>query len=195
MCKTVLHDTNPRTSSAADRCRVLTGIISRLTTDTKTDPEEVVNGEADSSKVSQVAFTVESEEKDLKYLKGMLGTQGTLRPIFESRLKQKRSVREKAMSLRKRVAESGLDYKTLEDIFKSESDPAKDVLKKKVDGSTDEDIEDLISLLDAHFNAPPPPEKPKDSPSNVTSNNTNGVREHQQQHSQQSYQNNYRGPR
>ena len=43
----------------------------------------------------------------------MLGTQGTLRPIFEGELRQKRIVRERAMALRKKVAESGLDYKAL----------------------------------------------------------------------------------
>ena len=53
--------------------------------------------------------------------------QGTLRPIFESRLKQKRSVRERAMVLRKKVAEAGVNYNELSGIYKAQRDVAKEV--------------------------------------------------------------------
>ena len=58
---------------------------------------------------------------------GILFTQGTLRPIFESRLKQKRSVRERAMVLRKKVAEAGVNYCELSGIYKTQKEDAKEV--------------------------------------------------------------------
>ena len=57
----------------------------------------------DSAKTAAVSVTVSSEESNLESLKGMLGTQGTLRPIFEPQLRQKRVVRERAMAIRKKV--------------------------------------------------------------------------------------------
>lgn len=185
-------------------------IIGRLTSDTDFD--------LDASKVASVSYTVQSEVDDLQHLKGMLGTQGTLRPIFECQLRQKRSIREQAMALRKLVAESGLDYTKLQQIFRDneekeeeEREPAvkeeeeaeskkestdekkknedgedgessedkkekeeekegktthvapvkkehkkcKEVLLKKVEGSTESDIDDLVRLLELHFNAKP----------------------------------------
>ena len=56
-------------------------------------------------KIIKFTQTVQSEENQLKALKDVLGTQGTLRPIFESQLKQKRLVRERAMNLRRTIAE------------------------------------------------------------------------------------------
>ena len=72
-------------------------------------------------KIIKFTQTVQSEESQLKSLKDVLGTQvcdilgteemllcdvqGTLRPIFESQLKQKRLVRERAMNLRRTIAE------------------------------------------------------------------------------------------
>jgi len=64
------------------------------------------------------ASAVTEEETELKQLKDVLGTQGTLRPIFEDRLRQKRSIRERAMALRKLVAESGLDYNAVSELCK-----------------------------------------------------------------------------
>ena len=61
------------------------------------------------------------------YNVGILFTQGTLRPIFESRLKQKRSVRERAMVLRKKVAEAGVNYCELSGIYKTQKEDAKEV--------------------------------------------------------------------
>ena len=59
--------------------------------------------------------------------KSFFFTQGTLRPIFESRLKQKRSVRERAMVLRKKVAEAGVNYNELSGIYKEKKEHAKEV--------------------------------------------------------------------
>ena len=61
------------------------------------------------------------------YNVGILFTQGTLRPIFESKLKQKRSVRERAMVLRKKVAEAGVNYDELSGIYKAKKEDAKEV--------------------------------------------------------------------
>ena len=124
-----------------------------------------------------MATTVQQEELELKHLKGMLDTQGTLRPIFESYLRQKRSVRERAMQLRKIVAESGLDYEKVALIFhsstdvatneqsnqdhttaasddekeaarqKEEDDVIKEELKCKIPEANDQDIEELIELF------------------------------------------------
>ena len=73
--------------------------------------------------------------------------QGTLRPIFESQLKQKRLVRNRAMSLRRTVAEAGLDYEALEAAVKASS------LRKTVEatGAAEEDIEEIVRLVEDHF--------------------------------------------
>lgn len=97
--------------------QVLINILSKLT------ESQPVSGE----KVAAVSYTVQSEREDLDRLKVMLGTQGTLRPIFESRLKQKRSVREKAMVLRKKIAEAGINYEDLSSVYKEQKDEAKEV--------------------------------------------------------------------
>ena len=124
----------------------------------------------DGSSILHVATTVEQEEEELRSLKGMLDTQGTLRPIFESHLRQKRSVRERAMQLRKIVAESGLDYNKVATIFtcdntaavdksksvsseeserleKDENDKIKADLQSKIPDANEQDIEELIELF------------------------------------------------
>ena len=123
----------------------------------------------DASSILHVATTVQQEEEELKCLKGMLDTQGTLRPIFESHLRQKRSVRERAMQLRKIVAESGLDYDKVATIFtcdkpttaeektasseeserleKEENDKIKKDLHSKIPEANEQDIEELIELF------------------------------------------------
>ena len=100
----------------------------------------------------------------------MLGTQGTLRPIFESHLRQKRSVRERAMQLRKIVAESGLDYDKVAEIFNSnhptaadeqnnqdddndvkehqeENEAVRSELKARIPNANEQDLEELIELF------------------------------------------------
>ena len=73
--------------------------------------------------------------------------QGTLRPIFESQLKQKRLVRNRAISLRRKVAEAGLDYGALEAAVKDRS------LRTTLEatGTVEEDIEEIVKLIEDHF--------------------------------------------
>jgi hypothetical protein len=75
------------------------------------------------------------------------------------------------MTLRKLVAESGLDYKALEDLYASKDTEVKPALKGKLSSASEADIDELIVLLDAHFRpapaaAPQPP---------VVTNGTHGV--------------------
>jgi len=195
LCKTVLSDTNPTTASASDRSRVLIQIISKVCIpknvsstdsvstlegkeDTKSTSENSIQGSIrpiDASSIFHVATTVQQEEEELRNLKGMLDTQGTLRPIFESHLRQKRSVRERAMQLRKIVAESGLDYDKVATIFtsaiptsdeqnnqdiendekekieKEENEKVKANLKEKIPDANEQDLEELIVLFQSHF--------------------------------------------
>ena len=124
----------------------------------------------DASSILPVATTVQQEEEELRNLKGMLDTQGTLRPIFESHLRQKRSVRERAMQLRKIVAESGLDYNKVSNIFTSaipiseeqnedvtndekekletqENENVMADLKRKIPDASEQDLEELVELF------------------------------------------------
>ena len=172
LCKTVLNDTNPTTASASDRSKVVVNILGAILPGKN-------SGSVDASKLSEVATLVDTEEDELRQLKGMLGTQGTLRPIFEGQLRQRRSVRERAMSLRKLVAESGLDYKAVSELYKSageEEDATaklKPVLKEKLMSSaTDADVDELIVLLGAHFR---PPQQPHQLPV-VTNGNHDEVK-------------------
>merc|ERR1712106_494499 len=98
-------------------------------------------------KIIKFTQTVQSEESQLKSLKDVLGTQGTLRPIFESQLKQKRLVRERAMNLRRTIAEAGLDYTALEAAFKDGS------IRKKLEPTKapTDDIDEIVKLIEEHF--------------------------------------------
>lgn len=111
---------------------------------------KVTNGSdntVDVDKVIPFTVTVEDEEEQLRDLKSVLGTQGTLRPIFESQLKQKRLVRERAMNLRRTIAEAGLDYEALEVALKDGS------LRKKLEPTEapSEDIDEIVKLIGDHF--------------------------------------------
>ena len=112
----------------------------------------------EDAKILSVSTTVQAEQEEVQSLKSVLGTQGTLRPIFEGQLKQKRAVREHAIYLRKLVAEAGLNYQDLAEIYQK-SESREDKLKNRIDEASDKDIEDLVTLLDKHFiktSTPPP---------------------------------------
>lgn len=139
LCKTVLGDTSLSTASATDRCQVLVDILVKVTNGS--------DNTVDVDKVIPYTVTVEDEEEQLRDLKSVLGTQGTLRPIFESQLKQKRLVRERAMNLRRTIAEAGLDYEALEVALKDGS------LRKKLEPTEapSEDIDEIVKLIGDHF--------------------------------------------
>jgi len=139
LCKTVLGDTNLPTNSATDRCRVLVDILATVT--------QGENNLVNVDKIIKFTQTVQSEESQLKSLKDVLGTQGTLRPIFESQLKQKRLVRERAMNLRRTIAEAGLDYNALEAAFKDGS------IRNKLEPTKapTDDIDEIVKLIEEHF--------------------------------------------
>jgi len=139
LCKTVLGDTNLPTNSATDRCRVLVDILAAVTG----GENSLINVD----KIIQYTQTVQAEESQLKSLKDVLGTQGTLRPIFESQLKQKRLVRERAMNLRRTIAEAGLDYSALESAYKDGS------IRKKLEPTKapTDDIDEIVKLIEEHF--------------------------------------------
>jgi len=139
LCKTVLGDTNLPTNSATDRCRVLVDILATVT--------QGENNLVNVDKIIKYTQTVQSEETQLKSLKDVLGTQGTLRPIFESQLKQKRLVRERAMNLRRTIAEAGLDYNALEAAFKDGS------IRNKLEPTKapTDDIDEIVKLIEEHF--------------------------------------------
>ena len=107
----------------------------------------------DDAKILSVATSVKVEQEEVQNLKSVLGTQGTLRPIFEGQLKQKRAVREHAISLRKLVAEAGLNYADLAQIYDNaiQNESRQQTLKARIDEASDKDIEDLVKLLDKHF--------------------------------------------
>ena len=164
LCKTILNNTNPATASACDRAKVLVEILSQILQTAKNEDSKVI---IDPLKVLSVATTVKAEQDELQNLKSVLATQGTLRPIFEGQLKQKRSVRDHAIGLRKLVAEAGLKYDDLAALYKSENSKSDEsrlgVLKEKIDEANDKDLEELIKLLDKHFI--------KKSPNNASKNN------------------------
>jgi len=139
LCKTVLGDTSLPTSSAVDRCTALFSILSKVT-----------GGEGDlvlATKLLPFSSSVTEEENQLSQLKSVLGTQGTLRPIFESQLKQKRLVRERAMNLRRLVAEAGFEYAGLTQAVKEGTLSA----ELEEIGAGKEDIAEIERLVREHF--------------------------------------------
>ena len=148
LCKTILNNTNPATASACDRAKVLIEILSKICCE---DSKQNI----EASKVLPLATSVKLEQEEVLHLKNVLNTQGTLRPIFEGELKQKRAVREHALALRHMVAEAGLNYDDLKNIYSSEENKAsesrKDLFKTRLNDATDKDLDDLVKLLDKHF--------------------------------------------
>jgi len=138
LCKTVLGDTSLPTASALERSEVLVRIMVNITGG---------EDEVTADKIVKFCSSVSSEEEELQSLKHVLGTQGTLRPIFESLLKQKRLVRNRAMNLRRTVAEAGLDYEALEAAVRDGS------LRKTLEatGATEEDMGEMVKLIEEHF--------------------------------------------
>lgn len=171
LCKTILNNTNPATASACDRAKVLVEILSKVTQNNQNaSGESSENTETlskiDASKVLTVATSVKSERDEVTTLKSVLGTQGTLRPIFEGQLKQKRAIREHALGLRKLVAEAGLKYEDLaimykeniisnaapsDEIFVKQFESRRTTLKASIMDASDKDLEELVKLLDKHF--------------------------------------------
>ena len=165
LCKTLLNNTNPATASACDRAKVLVEILSKVC------PESNSNN-IEASKILSVASSVKLEQEEVLHLKNVLNTQGTLRPIFEGQLKQKRAIREHALGLRKLVAEAGLNYEDLKILYSTKNSSSSssennddeqnhsssttesrtNTLKMRLnDAVSDKDLEDLIKLLDKHF--------------------------------------------
>ena len=126
LCKTLLNNTNPATTSACDRAKVLVEILSKVVS--KDDDKDKL----DDAKILSVATSVKVEQEEVQNLKSVLGTQGTLRPIFEGQLKQKRAVREHAISLRKLVAEAGLQYSDLAQIYENSQESRHETLKARI---------------------------------------------------------------
>lgn len=171
LCKTILNNTNPATASACDRAKVLVEILSKVTQNNQNaSGESSENTETlskiDASKVLTVATSVKSERDEVTTLKSVLGTQGTLRPIFEGQLKQKRAIREHALGLRKLVAEAGLKYEDLaimykeniisnaapsDEVFEKQFESRRTTLKASIMDASDKDLEELVKLLDKHF--------------------------------------------
>ena len=78
------------------------------------------------------------------------------------------------MTLRKLVAESGLDYKALEDLYVLKDIEVKPALKEKLSSSvSDADLDELIVLLDGHFRPAPAVVAAPQQP--VVTNGTHGV--------------------
>ncbi|TRY67143.1 hypothetical protein TCAL_02954 [Tigriopus californicus] len=144
LCKTVLNDTNPNTNSASDRCQVLFRILNQVASNQSNEPLA-------RHQVSQVAVTVDSEEEDLVLLKAKLDTLAKLRPIFESQLKQRRSLKEKAMTLRSLVADAGVDIDELTRVYHEQKDEAKSVLQNRIEKASESDIDKLVELMKSHF--------------------------------------------
>jgi len=140
LCKTVLGDTSLATSSATHRCSALLAILAR-----------VVGAEGatvPADKLLPFSTSVAAEQRHLDQLKAVLGTQGTLRPIFEAQLKQKRLVRERAMTLRRTIAEAGLEYGRLAPSL------VEGTLGGRLEGAgaTQEDVREIEALVREHFN-------------------------------------------
>ena len=177
LCKTILNNTNPATASACDRAKVLVQILSKITQNgTGSDlnmTTSVQNGnnmqqsKIDTSKVLALATSVKLEQEEVQTLKYVLDAQGTLRPIFEAQLKQKRATRERALGLRKLVAEAGFTYNDLALLYdksyvgnqntsetqsqEKQIEFRRNALKASILEASDKDLEELLKLLDKHF--------------------------------------------
>lgn len=62
-------------------------------------------------------------------------------------------MRERAIALRKQMAENGVDYATLANLYSDQqkANEVKDVLASKIKATNEYDVNELVALLNAHF--------------------------------------------
>ncbi|XP_076679899.1 maternal protein exuperantia [Andrena cerasifolii] len=123
------------------------------------------SGDSDSAMKKSVEFIrefvqpVEVEEQEYAELKRVWERQKSLKPIFGALFRVNRRERQHASPLRRLLAESGIEYSQLKEAWSDGQKEGLDkLLKEKLTTADEKKMEDLMVVLEGHFD---PAKKPK----------------------------------
>lgn len=109
--------------------------------------------------IREFAQPVDIEEKEHNELKMVFERQNNLRPIFSALFRMNRRERQHASPLRRLLAEAGIVYSELQDAWtNSKKDGLEHLMKEKLPKVDEKKVEDLMIILERHFD---PEKKPK----------------------------------
>ncbi|XP_011298567.1 maternal protein exuperantia [Fopius arisanus] len=152
----VLLDQEVEIENASDRARLALQIVQHLSTGETKSTES--NRDGDTTSKAIIEFTrefvqpVEAEEKESEKLKLVLDRQHSLLPVFRHLLAMNRKERQHASPLRRLLAESDIDYAQLMEAWsKAEKYGLEKLIKERASSATSTEIEDLLEVLECHF--------------------------------------------
>ncbi|XP_050451626.1 maternal protein exuperantia [Cataglyphis hispanica] len=109
--------------------------------------------------IREFAQPVDVEEQEHNELKMVFERQNNLRPIFSALFRMNRRERQHASPLRRLLAEAGIVYSELQDAWtNAKKDGLEHLMKEKLPKVDEKKIEDLMIILERHFD---PEKKPK----------------------------------
>ncbi|XP_063980934.1 maternal protein exuperantia [Diachasmimorpha longicaudata] len=152
----VLLNQEVELEDAVDRARLALQIVQHLSIDEAKAAEG--SGDSDTTSKATIEFTrefvqpVAAEEEESEKLKLVLDRQHSLLPVFGHLLSMNRKVRQHASPLRRLLAESNIDYVQLKEAWSEEAKYGLErLIKKRASSATNTEIEDLLELLECHF--------------------------------------------
>ncbi|XP_057323152.1 maternal protein exuperantia isoform X1 [Microplitis mediator] len=144
--------------NATIRARLALQIIQHLSNGEENAPTTEGKGDSEAASEATVEFVrefvepVESEEDEYEVLKQVLERQFTLKPIFKPLMEITRRERQHATPLRRLLAEAGIDYEQLKNVWASDKMKAMEqLIKDKLTKATDKEKSDLLDILESHF--------------------------------------------
>ncbi|XP_011689040.1 PREDICTED: maternal protein exuperantia [Wasmannia auropunctata] len=109
--------------------------------------------------IREFAQPVDVEEKEHNELKMIFERQNNLRPIFSALFRMNRRERQHASPLRRLLAEAGIVYSELQDAWtNAKKDGLEHLMKEKLPAVEEKKVEDLMIILERHFD---PEKKPR----------------------------------
>ncbi|XP_015122085.1 maternal protein exuperantia [Diachasma alloeum] len=152
----VLLDQEVELEDASERARLALQIVQHLSI----GEAKATEGSGDNNTTSKatIEFTrefvqpVEAEETESEELKLVLDRQHSLLPVFGHLLAMNRKERQHASPLRRLLAESNIDYAQLKETWsKEEKYGLEKLIKDRASSATNTEIEDLLEILECHF--------------------------------------------
>ncbi|XP_012219320.1 maternal protein exuperantia [Linepithema humile] len=127
------------------------------------DPSDIGDSDVAMKKaiefIREFAQPVDIEEQEHGKLKMIFERQNNLRPIFSALFRMNRRERQHASPLRRLLAEAGIVYSELQDAWtNAKKDGLEHLMKEKLPTVEEKKMEDLMTILERHFD---PEKKPK----------------------------------
>ncbi|XP_034939274.1 maternal protein exuperantia-like [Chelonus insularis] len=161
---TLLNEKDP-CDNAETRARLVYKILQHLSNDEENAETNEGKEKDDATSKATIEFIrefvqpVEAEEKEHEIQKLMLEREYSLKPIFRPLVQMSRRERHHATRLRGLLAESYIDYTQLKEAWAAgQKEALEKMIKEKVAKATVKEKEDLIEVLECHFD---PEKKPK----------------------------------